>query len=80
MKMKKVLAIGLSAAMIMSVTSGTVTADDLDADVAVEDFSDEVDVEESDESENLDIVEAESDEETTETEFQDEESERQDVV
>ena len=56
MKMKKVLAIGLSAAMIMSVTSGTVTADDLDADVAVEDFSDEVDVEESDESENLDIV------------------------
>ena len=41
MKMKKVLAIGLSAAMIMSVTLGTVTAADLDADVAVEEFSDD---------------------------------------
>lgn len=43
MKMKKVLAIGLSAAMIMSVKPGTVTAADLDADVAVEEFSDDAD-------------------------------------
>ena len=43
MKMKKVLAIGLSAAMVMSVTPGEVFASDLDADVAVEEFSNDVD-------------------------------------
>lgn len=79
MKMKKVLAIGLSAAMIMSVTPGEVFASDLDADVVVEELSDEVHVEETDESENLDIVEEESEEETEETEFQDEENEQQNV-
>ena len=62
MKMKKVLAIGLSAAMIMSVTPGTVTADDLDADVAVEEFSDDADdtvaleSEEPEVEENLSLI------------------------
>ena len=69
MKMKKVLAIGLSAAMIMSVTPGTVTAADLDADVAVEEVSD--DEEEVVVSEEPEVEENDSDE-VIEIEFQDE--------
>lgn len=73
MGMKKVLTIGLSAAMIMSVTPGTVTAADLDADVAVEEFSDDADeavVSESEEPE----VEANDSDQVTEIEFQDEDT------
>lgn len=44
MKLKKVLSMALSLAMIMSIVPGNVFAADLDADVAVEDFSDDVTV------------------------------------
>lgn len=74
MKMKKVLAIGLSAAMIMSVTSGTVTADDLDADVAVEEFSD--DEESAVVAEETEVEENDSDQ-AIDVEFQDEDIEAQ---
>lgn len=76
MKMKKVLAIGLSAAMIMSVTSGTVTAADLDAEVVVEDFSDDVDEDVVSESEEPRVEENDSDQ-AADVEFQDEESDEQ---
>lgn len=80
MKLKKVLSMVLSAAIIMSAVPGNVFAADLDADVAVEEFSDEVNEEEVAESENLDIVEEEPEEEKAEIEFQDEENEQQDIV
>ena len=74
MKMKKVLAIGLSAAMIMSVTPGEVFASDLDVDVAVEDFSD--DAEEVAVSEEAEVEEDDSDQ-VAEVEFQNEELDEQ---
>lgn len=80
MKLKKVLSMVLSAAIIMSAVPGNVFAADLDADVAVEEFSDEVNEEEVAESENLDIVEEEPEEEKAEIEFQDKENEQQDIV
>ena len=73
MKMKKVLAIGLSAAMIMSVTSGTVTAADLDAEVVVEDFSDDVDEDVVSESE----VEENDSDQVANVEIQDEDTDVQ---
>lgn len=76
MKMKKVLAIGLSAAMIMSVTPGTVTADDLDADVAVAEFSDDADDTVALESEEPEVEENDSDQ-AAEIEFQDEDTDVQ---
>ena len=79
MGMKKVLAIGLSAAMIMSVTPGTVTAADLDADVAVEEFSDDVDEAVVSESEEPEVEENDSDQEA-EVEFQDEDTDVQQNV
>ena len=70
MKMKKVLAIGLSAAMIMTVVPGNVFAADLEQEtIEIEDFSDDVEIEESDESENLD-GEEDSEQETAEIEIQ----------
>ena len=71
MKIKKVLAIGLSAAMIMSVTPGTVTAADLDADVAVEEFSDDANEADVSDSEEPEVEENDLDQ-VTEVEFQDE--------
>lgn len=79
MKMKKVLAIGLSAAMIMSVTPGTVTAADLDADVAVEEFSDDADDTVALESEEPEVEENDSDQ-AAEIEFQDEDTDVQQNV
>ena len=76
MKMKKVLAIGLSAAMIMSVTPGEVFASDLNADVAVEEFSDDVDDTVALESEEPEIEENDSDQ-AAEIEFQDEDTDVQ---
>ena len=73
MKMKKVLAIGLLAAMIMSVTSGTVTAADLDAEVVVEDFSDDVDEDVVSESE----VEENDSDQVANVEIQDEDTDVQ---
>ena len=79
MKMKKVLAIGLSAAMIMSVTPGEVFASDLNADVAVEEFSDDVDDTVALESEEPEIEENDSDQ-AAEIEFQDEDTDVQQNV
>lgn len=76
MKMKKVLAIGLSAAMIMSVTPGEVFASDLNADVAVEEFSDDADDTVASESEEPEVEENNSDQ-AADVEFQDEESDEQ---
>ena len=63
MKLKKVLSMALSLAMIMSIVPGNVFAADLDADVAVEDFSDDVTVgvEENVVSEESEIIEEDSD-------------------
>lgn len=72
MKMKKALAIGLSATMIMSVTPGEVLAADLDADVTVEESTDVVDVEETVASEEPEVIEDDSDQ-AAEAEFSDEE-------
>lgn len=72
MKMKKVLAIGLSTAMIMSVTPGMVNAANLDADVAVEEFSDDLDAEETVVLEEPEVEEDDSDQ-VIGVELQDEE-------
>lgn len=73
MKMKKVLTIGLSAAMIMAVTPGEVTAADLDAEVVVEDFSDDVDEDVVSESE----VEENDSDQVANVEIQDEDTDVQ---
>ena len=73
MKLKKVLSMALSLAMIMSIVPGNVFAADLDADVAVEDFSDDVTVgvEENVVSEESEIIEEDSDQ-AAEVDFQEE--------
>lgn len=75
MKMKKVLAIGLSAAMIMTVVPGNVFAAELEQEtVEIEDFSDDVEIENSDELGNQEFVEEEPEKETPEIEIQDDEA------
>ena len=75
MKMKKALAIGLSAAMIMTVVPGNVFAAELEQEtVEIEDFSDDVEIENSDELGNQEFVEEEPEKETPEIEIQDDEA------